>query len=119
MKLFAPSKAVGFVKVGAPVELRYEAFPYQKFGEYKGTVSQIAHTALGPEQLQAFTQASDPDRSESFYQITVALDSQTVSAYGEPVPLQDGMRVEGDILLDTRKLYEWVLEPLYTLTRRS
>lgn len=119
VKLFAPSKAVGFVKVGAPVELRYEAFPYQKFGAYKGTVSQIARTALSPAQLQAVTQAGDPNRSESLYQITVALDSQTVSAYGEQLPLQDSMRVEGDILLDTRKLYEWVLEPLYTLTRRS
>jgi membrane fusion protein len=119
VKLFAPSKAVGFVKVGAPVELRYEAFPYQKFGAYKGTVSQIARTALSPGQLQAVTQAGDTNRSESLYQITVALDSQTVSAYGEQLPLQDSMRVEGDILLDTRKLYEWVLEPLYTLTRRS
>lgn len=118
VKLFAPSKAVGFVKVGAPVELRYEAFPYQKFGEYKGKVSQIARTALSSEQLQAVTPSSNSDRSEDLYQITVALDSQTVSAYGEPVPLQDGMHVEGDIVLDTRKLYEWVLEPLYTLTRR-
>ncbi len=119
VKLFAPSKAVGFVKVGAPVELRYEAFPYQKFGEYKGSVSQIARTALSPEQLQAVTQNDNPSRSENLYQITVALDSQTVSAYGQPVPLQDGMRVEGDIRLDTRKLYEWILEPLYTLTRRK
>lgn len=119
VKLFAPSKAVGFVKVGAPVELRYEAFPYQKFGTYKGKVIQIARTALAPAQLQAVTETGDPDRSENLYQITVALESQTVNAYGEAIPLQDGMRVDADVVLDTRKLYEWVLEPLYTLTRRS
>ena len=65
------------------------------------------------------TETGDPDRSENLYQITVALDSQTINAYGEAVPLQDGMRVDADVVLDTRKLYEWVLEPLYTLTRRS
>ena len=119
VKLFAPSKAVGFVKIGAPVELRYEAFPYQKFGTYAGKVTQIARTALSPAQLQAVTETGDPDRSENLYQITVALDSQTINAYGEAVPLQDGMRVDADVVLDTRKLYEWVLEPLYTLTRRS
>ncbi|RKE23928.1 membrane fusion protein [Paraburkholderia sp. BL23I1N1] len=119
VKLFAPSKAVGFVKVGAPVELRYEAFPYQKFGTYAGKVTQIARTALSPAQLQAATETDDPNRSENLYQITVALDSQTINAYGEAVPLQDGMRVDADVVLDTRKLYEWVLEPLYTLTRRS
>lgn len=119
VKLFAPSRAVGFVKIGAPVELRYEAFPYQKFGAYAGKVTQIARTALSPAQLQAVTETGDPDRSENLYQITVALDSQTINAYGEAIPLQDGMRVDADVVLDTRKLYEWVLEPLYTLTRRS
>lgn len=119
VKLFAPSRAVGFVKIGAPVELRYEAFPYQKFGAYAGKVTQIARTALSAAQLQAATETSDSDRSESLYQITVALDSQTINAYGEAIPLQDGMRVDADVVLDTRKLYEWVLEPLYTLTRRS
>ena len=121
VKLFAPSKAVGFVKIGAPVELRYEAFPYQKFGAYAGKVTQIARTALSPAQLQAqaVTDTGDPDRSENLYQITVALNSQTINAYGEAIPLQDGMRVDADVVLDTRKLYEWVLEPLYTLTRRS
>ncbi|MCA8302708.1 HlyD family efflux transporter periplasmic adaptor subunit [Burkholderia seminalis] len=119
VKLFAPSKAVGFVKIGAPVELRYEAFPYQKFGAYAGKVTQIARTALSPSQLQTATETGDADRSENLYQITVALDSQTINAYGESIPLQDGMRVDADVVLDTRKLYEWVLEPLYTLTRRS
>ena len=37
-KLLAPSSAVGFIYQGERVLLRYNAFPYQKFGEYWGTV---------------------------------------------------------------------------------
>lgn len=44
--LFVPSAAVGFVHVGDPVLIRYQAYPYQKFGQYRGTVASIARTAL-------------------------------------------------------------------------
>jgi membrane fusion protein len=35
-----------------------------------------------------------------------------------PRPLLAGMAVEADVLLERRRLYEWVLEPLYTVTGR-
>ena len=34
--LYAPSSAVGFVRAEQPVLLRYQAFPYQKFGHQHG-----------------------------------------------------------------------------------
>ncbi|MDN7919179.1 hypothetical protein QZM99_13895 [Burkholderia gladioli] len=37
-------------------------------------------------------------------------------AYGKPRPLQAGMTVQADILQERRRLYEWVLEPLYSVT---
>jgi membrane fusion protein len=48
----------------------------------------------------------------------VALASQTVNAYGAPRRLLPGMAVEADVLLERRRLYEWVLEPLYALAGR-
>jgi membrane fusion protein len=54
---------------------------------------------------------------EPVYAITVVtLKQQTVTAYGEQRPLSAGMRLDGDILQETRKLYEWMLEPLYSIT---
>jgi membrane fusion protein len=47
--------------------------------------------------------------------VVIALESQNVIAYGEPRALRAGMAVEADVLLETRHLYEWVLEPLYSL----
>ena len=35
---------------------------------------------------------------------------------GKPVPLQPGMQLEADVLIERRRLVEWVLDPLYTLT---
>jgi membrane fusion protein len=55
---------------------------------------------------------------EPVYRITVGLAQQTATAYGEAVPLQPGMQVEADVMIETRRLFEWVLDPLYTLTGR-
>ncbi len=53
---------------------------------------------------------------EPLYRITVVLARQTITAYGKPQPLQAGMLVDADIVQEKRHLYEWVLEPLYSLT---
>jgi membrane fusion protein len=40
-ELYAPSRAIGFLRAGAPVLIRYQAFPYQKFGQHGGQVREI------------------------------------------------------------------------------
>jgi len=110
-RLYVPSRAIGFMNVGSRVLLRYQAFPYQKFGQYSGKIKEISRTALPPSELQLIGAAE-----ETLFRVTVALDSQTVMAYGERVALQDGMQLEADVMVDTRKIYEWVLEPLYSLS---
>lgn len=116
--LFAPSRAIGFLKSGQRVLLRYSAYPYQKFGHYSGTVRSISRSALSPAELPAqlsgLTSMFGP--TEPVYRITVGLERQTVTAYGNAVPLQPGMQLEAAVLMEQRRLYEWILDPLYTLT---
>ncbi|MBY4799591.1 HlyD family secretion protein [Burkholderia cepacia] len=117
--LFVPSTAIGFVRVGEPVLVRYQAFPYQKFGQYGATVVSIARTALSAAELaNDGGPAATPGegRDATFYRVIVALDAQHVTAYGAQQPLQAGMTLQADILQERRRLYEWVLEPLYSLT---
>ncbi len=110
-QLYLPSRAIGFVELGQTVQLRYEAYPYQKFGQYEGKVKEISRTALSAEELKLHIASK-----EVLYLVKVALKTQQVMAYGKPSALQDGMQLDADVLIDTRKLYEWVLEPLYSLT---
>jgi membrane fusion protein len=113
--LFAPSSAIGFISSGQQVLLRYQAFPYQKFGQQSGKVMSISRTALPQTELPFST----PSGAEPLYRIEVALDSQNVKTYGQLQALQAGMQLEADVVLDTRRLIEWVFEPLYSLTGRA
>ena len=120
-QLFAPSSAVGFVRAMQQVQLRYQAFPYQKFGHHAGQVLQVSRTPLQaaelaglplPESLKAAPSA------EPLYRITVQLDEQAVRAYGQAQPLAAGMQLEADVLLDRRRLIEWIFEPLFSVAGR-
>jgi len=119
-QLFGPSSAIGFVRAGQHVLLRYQAFPYQKFGQYEGTVASVSRSAISPAELsqQLSGLTSLYGANAPVYRITVTLSSQTVWAYGEPMPLQSGMQLEADILMERRRLIEWVLDPLFTVSGR-
>ncbi len=112
-RLLVPSRAVGFIEPGDEVLLRYRAYPHQKFGHHPGRVLRISKNALDPRALVALTGHA---AAEPTYRVLVALGAQSIVAYGKRQPLRAGMAVEADIAGERRKLYEWVLEPLYTLT---
>ncbi len=112
-ELYAPTRAIGFIKPNDPVLLRYQAFPFQKFGHAYGKVISVSRTALGSNEINGIPTATN---GEAMYRITVALASQTIRAYGKEQALQAGMLLDADVLQEKRHLYEWVLEPLYSLT---
>lgn len=113
-ELLVPSRAIGFIEPGDKVLLRYQAYPYQKFGHQQGTVTRISRSALSSGELGALI--GNAQQGEPFYRITVALARQTVTAYGKAELLKPGMLLEADVLGEKRRLIEWVFEPLYSLS---
>jgi len=118
-QLFAPSSAVGFVRAHQQVQLRYQAFPYQKFGHQSGEVVQVSRSPLQASELAGLSlPASLSAGGEPLYRITVALEQQTVPAYGQAQALVPGMQLEADVLLDRRRLMEWLFEPVLGIAGR-
>ena len=118
-QLFAPSSAVGFVRADQTVELRYQAFPYQKFGHQSGEVVQVSRSPLQASELAGLSlPAAASAGGEPLYRITVRLDRQSVAAYGQAQALAPGMQLEADVLLDRRRLIEWLFEPVLGLAGR-
>jgi membrane fusion protein len=113
-RLLAPSAAIGFLEPGQDVNLLYDAFSYQKFGVQKGHVIQISKASYLPGELNA------PFPYEtSVYQVTVALDKQTIATYGHDTPLLTGATLQGDLVIERRSLFEWLFDPLIAARRRT
>ncbi len=114
-QLLVPSSAIGFVHAGTPVVLRYQAFPYQKFGQQYGKVVQVSRSALSHAAAASLL---GQNVTAPLYRVLVSLDRQTIVAYGKAQRLKSGMALNADLMLDRRTLWQWVFEPLYGLRQQ-
>ena len=109
-ELFVPTRGIGFVEPRQKVRILYEAFPHQQFGAYGGRISEISQTIL------TRSDASGPiELKEPVYRVTVVLDRPDIDAYGKRIPLQAGMLLNADIILEKRSLMRWFLDPLLSV----
>lgn len=114
-ELWLPTKAIGFVAPGSRVIIKYDAYPYQKFGLQKGAVLQVAGNAI--EAQEPRQDAIKPAHSEDSYRVLVSLDKQAIAIDGRNDPLLPGMNLKADVVLEQRRLAEWIFEPLIGMAR--
>jgi membrane fusion protein len=82
-------------------------------------VLQVSRTPLSAaDQLATGGRFGPGSSSEPTFRITVALVRQDVSAYGQTQSLVPGMQLDADVLLERRRLIEWIFEPLLGLRGR-
>ncbi len=111
--LYVPSTAIGFVRTGQKVRLAYDAFPYQRFGQYAGTVATVSQTDV-PMSVQT-PQGTD---RRAVFMVRVDLARPSVDAYGTAIPLRPGHTLQADIEIDRRSLLRWMFDPLFAFTGR-
>lgn len=107
-RLLVPSRAIGSMRPGARVVIRYQAYPYQHYGRFSGRISRIGRSALDRTVLADITgQNSD----EPHYHVAVTLDRQHVMVGGNREALRPGLQLHADVLGERRRLWQWMLDP--------
>ena len=116
-RLYVPSRAAGFVKPGDTVLLRFDAFPFEKFGQLSTRVATMSKAAVPSSELQGL--AMRPElAAEPVFAVNVVLPERFAAGGRALLPLQAGMTVEADLLHESRRLYEWMIEPLLGIQAR-
>jgi len=116
--LFVPSSAIGFIRPGRKVLLRYDAYPFEKFGQYTGHVSAVSEADVPTLDLGSAVATTQPNDKRTTFRIRVTLDQEYVEAYGNRIKVRPGQTLAADIELDRRRLIEWMFDPLYALGKR-
>lgn len=106
-QLFVPTRAIGFVKQGMPVRLMIEAFPHQHFGVRHGQVTRVTDAVILADELPAGLADVGPA-----YRVAVDLDQPFFRSEGETHALRPGMVLSADIILEQRRLVQWLFAPL-------
>ena len=112
-ELLIPTRSIGFIRSGAPVKIRYDAYPYQKYGTYDGVVDYVSRTTTLPGD-KSFPMLVP----EAVYIARITVLQQTINAHAEEQSLQSGMTLTADIHRDKRRIIEWVFDPLISAKQR-
>jgi membrane fusion protein len=112
-ELLLPTRSAGFVQVGNTTRLRFDAFPYQRFGFIESKIIRIDQALINPSEIQLPIALQEP-----VYRLRAKLNQQQMQAFGKAFNLKSGMLFEADIMLEQRTLIEWLLEPIYGLRGR-
>ncbi len=114
-ELYLPDRLLESSVIGSDVWLRYRAFPFQHYGQYSGRIARIARSPM-PRDLSSIGMQTT---SEPMYRTIVTLDAQSVNdERGTSHALRPGLLLQADIVLEKRRLYEWLIEPLARLRDR-
>lgn len=111
--IYVPTKAFGFIDIGQTTRIRYDAFPYEKFGIYEGEVTEISANVILPSEVETANVISQPS-----YRIIVSLSTNIIQAYGKDIPLRSGMKLDADIIIEERSLIRWLFDPVFSIKGR-
>ncbi|EHV4870910.1 HlyD family secretion protein [Salmonella enterica] len=115
--VWAPNDAVPYINPGDRVNIRYEAFPAEKFGQFAATVLLVSKTPASSQEMLTYQGAPKNNQNTSvpYYKIVVRPDLQEIRYDGKLLPIENGMKAQGTLFLEKRKIYQWMLSPFYDM----
>jgi len=101
-ELLLPERGMALVRVGQPVKLLYDAFPYERYGVQYGT-------------LRWLSPASTNGPGGASFRVFADLDAESVGVQGQPRAVLPGMTGRAAIVVGRRSLASYAIEPLRQL----
>jgi hemolysin D len=102
------SRDIGRVSAGESVRLKFDAYPFQKFGTATGSIRTISRDAFTPSQQESASAAPAPP----FFKARVLLEDTRLKVSGDPVRLLPGMTVTAEIKVGRRTVISYFLYPV-------
>ena len=105
-EVYVPNSDIGFIKLGQSSKIRVSAFPFTRYGELKGSVTQIGADALPPNENQSFYR----------YPVKLKLETSYLERKGVKIPLKPGMAIVSNLKLRDKPVISLVSDLLVDQT---
>lgn len=132
VEALVPSSDIGFVRVGDPVVVKADAFPFTRYGTFAGTVVALSDDAVtirdaanlqDPASVatgQAGQQLSGiPAVAGLHYVARIELQSPEITVNNRALRLEPGMTVRAEIHTESRSVMDYVLSPVSQVLKES
>ncbi|EPE99909.1 HlyD family type I secretion periplasmic adaptor subunit [Rhizobium grahamii] len=101
------TRDIGRITNGKEARIKFDAYPFQKFGTASGTVRTVSRDAFTPSQQEAATQTAAP-----YFKALIPLADPRLKGSDEPVRLLPGMTVSAEIMVGHRTVISYFLYPI-------
>ncbi len=115
-----PNESLPYVKPGEHINIRYEAYPFEKYGQFPGRVESVSSAPVSEQELNSYSSAPRDANGKvngPYYKVMVSLEKNQLNWHGEQLNLSSGMKAESTMFLEKRPLYQWMLSPYYSMKK--
>ncbi|HDL7912489.1 TPA: HlyD family secretion protein [Yersinia enterocolitica] len=118
--LWLPNGAIPYIAAGDRVNIRYDAFPFEKFGQFSGRIETLSTVPASTQEMISYN--SSPQRHvdsgrDSYYKLLVALDKTQFQYQEKTLHLTGGMKAQSTLFLEKRSIYQWMFSPFYDMEK--
>ncbi|WP_414147805.1 HlyD family secretion protein [Erwinia sp. BNK-24-b] len=118
LMLWIPDTSVPYLHPGDGINLRYEAFPFEKYGQFPGRILSISNVSASFQEMGKYNSIPRTDGVIApYYKVIVALEQGRFSYQGKPLTLASGMKAQATLFLEKRPIWQWMLSPYYDLKK--
>lgn len=117
--LWLPNNSIPYLKVGDPINIRYDAFPSDKFGQFPGTILSISSMPASRQEMSEYTNVSDGTAQQelALYKAIVKIKDKEFKHNGKTLRLSNGLKAQAVVFLEERPLYMWMFTPVYKISQ--
>ena len=117
-----PGREDGYVHVGDRVTVKFDTFPYSRYGVAHGTVRIMSPDSFTPQEEQrnpTGTMPAAPNSADPYYRARVSIGD--VAVHGTPGPFRmiPGMPVTADIVVGKRTVLGYALQRIVGVAREG
>lgn len=99
------STDIGYIKIGHPVHLKIDTFPFQKHGTLSGTIRLVSQDAFRRDNAAK-------TGSDVYYAARITLDSTALKNMREGARLLPGMTLTAEVVVGERSVMSYLSWPL-------
>ncbi|MEH1970148.1 HlyD family efflux transporter periplasmic adaptor subunit [Nostoc sp.] len=106
LKAQMPNQQSGFLKVGMPVKIKFDAYPFQDYGVVQGRVSWISPNS----KIQTTNQGNIET-----YELDISLAQPYIQTANKRIPLTPGQTASAEVVIRQRRVMDFILDPFKKL----
>ncbi|MDK6847587.1 HlyD family secretion protein [Klebsiella quasipneumoniae] len=118
--LWLPNNTIPYLRTGDTINIRYDAFPSDKFGQFPGEIVSISSMPASRQEMSEYTNVNNAVNQQqelALYKAIVKIKDKQFEYDGKKLSLSNGLKAQAVVFLKERPLYMWMFTPVYKITQ--